>query len=82
VRRRHCVGSGALVIGGAPPVQKNRWHGGQKMFFQRFPKNFVLSSKLSDDFLFYFLVIENCNKINTQQKWHQRRTNKLSAASR
>src|SRR6218665_670468 len=37
--------------GGAPPVQKNRRRrrgvGGQKYFFIRFTKNFVLSSKCS-----------------------------------
>src|SRR6218665_2178736 len=42
-------------------------------------KNFVLSSKFSDDL---FLVIENCNKISTLHQWHRRRVDKLSAAAR
>src|SRR6218665_3775703 len=31
---------------------------------------------------FEILVIENCNKITTQQQWHRRRADKLSAAAR
>ena len=62
-----------LVGGGAPPVLKNWRRRPKNAFF----KNFVLSSKFSEDL---FLVIENCNKINTQQKWHRRRADRLSAA--
>src|SRR6218665_2772055 len=29
-----------------------------------------------------FLVIQNCNKITTQQRWNRRRTDKFSAAAR
>src|SRR6218665_3436355 len=29
-----------------------------------------------------FLVIENCNKISTQQQWHRRRADKLAVARR
>src|SRR6218665_1013199 len=52
--------------GGVQPVPKNRRCsvGGQKIFSKISEKNFVLSSK----FLMTFLVIENCNKISTQQK--------------
>ena len=28
-----------------------------------------------------FLVIENCNKVSTQQQWHRRRADKLSAVA-
>src|SRR6218665_800414 len=70
VRRCHCVGGGAPV---------NLVGDRQKMFVQRFPKNFVLSSTFSDD---HFLVIENCNKKSTQQEWHRWRADKLSAAAR
>src|SRR6218665_1507530 len=67
VRQRHCV-------------KKNRRRcgvGGQKHLIC-FRTNFVLSSKLSDNL---FLVTENCNKITTQQQWHRRRADKLSAAA-
>jgi len=37
----------------------------KRSFFKVSRRNFVLSSKFSDD----FLVIENCNKITTQQQW-------------
>src|SRR6218665_18502 len=60
-----------------------RWSqeiGGGQKFFQRFPKNFILSSKLSDG-LFWSAKIENCNKIGIQQQWHRRRADKLSAAA-
>jgi len=40
-----------------------------KMFFKRFPKR-------------NFLVIENCNKISTQQQRNRRRADKLSTAAR
>ena len=84
VRRRHSVGGDAPVIlvgsGGAPPVPKSRRRrgaGGQKNFFQRFPKKFVRMTS------FILLVIEqNCNKITTQQQWPRRHVDKLSAAAR
>ena len=43
VRRRHCVGGGAPVNFGWRGV------GGQKFCFKSSRKNFVLSSKFSDD---------------------------------
>ena len=54
----------------------------KKCFFKDFRENFAPSPKFSDDlFSFFSLVIENCNKINTQQQWHWRRADKLSAAT-
>ena len=51
--------------------RRRRGVGSQIMSFQRFQKiSLVLSSKFSDDLR---LVMKNCNKINTQQKWHRRR---------
>jgi len=40
-----------------------------KIFFNDSRKNFVISSKFSDNLT---LVIENCDKISTQQQWHRR----------
>src|SRR6218665_1297649 len=37
-----------------------------------YPQHFLMT---------YFLIIEICNKINTRQKWHWRRADKLSAAA-
>ena len=58
----------------------------KKSVFKDSRNIYVLSSKSSDDlslFLFcFFLVIENCNEISTQQQWHRRRVEKLSAAAR
>ena len=82
MRGRHCVGGGAPVNFGRRP-QNRRWRhvaalAAKKCFIKDSRKNFLLSSKCSDD----FLVIENCNKISTQQQLHRRRADKLSAAAR
>src|SRR6218665_2982607 len=73
VRRRHCVGGGAPVNFGrrrragqfwpaAPfPKKSAATRGGiagQKFFFKYSRKNFVVSSKFSDDLFFLFLVID------------------------
>ena len=67
VRWRHCVGGGTPVYFGwwrrPPQVQKNC------RFFQRFPKKYSILKI----FWWPFLVIENCNKISTQQQRHRRR---------
>src|SRR6218665_4049572 len=68
VRQRHCVKKSRRRCG----------VGGQKHLICSRP-NFVLSSTFSDNL---FLVTENCNKITTQQQWHRRRADKLSAAAR
>src|SRR6218665_270304 len=75
MRPRHCVGGGAAPV---PKNQRQRGVGGQNIFFKDSRKNFVLFSKFCDD----LFVIENCNKISTQQQWHRRRADKLSAAAR
>ena len=55
VRRRHGVGGGApFNFGRRSQKSRRRGAGGQKNFFKDSRKNFVLSSKFSDD-LFYFL---------------------------
>jgi len=48
VRRRHCVGGGVPVKFGR---RRQRGVGGQTHFSKISEKNFVLSSKFSDDFL-------------------------------
>src|SRR6218665_3814297 len=57
---------------------------GGQILFETTEKIRVLCSKFSDG-LFYFLVIENCNKITTQQQWHRWRRRadqqKLAAAA-
>jgi len=50
------------------PKKSAAWRWRQKNVFQ----------KISFDL---FLLIENCNKISTQQQWHRRRADKLSAAA-
>ena|SRR6218665_1622337 len=82
-RRRHGVVGGAPVNFG----RRQRRADGQKIRRLGRPKEFV--PKIPDKSLFYplnfliiFLVtIENCNKITTQQQWHWRRPDKLSAAA-
>ena len=77
--RRHCVGSGAPVNFGRrtlPVIPKNRRQ--QKMFSSKIPTKI---SFYPQNFLMTFLVIENCNKISTQQKWHRQCANKLSAVA-
>src|SRR6218665_1191901 len=59
----------AILVCGSPLATKKN--------FSKVPeKNFVLSSKFSDD----LFSIENCNNKSTQQKWH-RRADKLSVAA-
>src|SRR6218665_1658394 len=61
LRRHHCVGGGAPVNFGqrrratSPKKNRRRDVGGQKCFFKGTQKNFVLSSKFSDDL---FLVVD------------------------
>ena len=68
-----------LVGGGCAPGPKKSALAAKKCFFKDsqkmsfYPQNFLITS---------FLIIENCNKISTQQKWHRRRADKLSAAAR
>jgi len=75
VRRRHYVGGGAPIN----PIPRSRRP--PKNVFQRFPKNFPSILKI---FWWPFFSHRklNCNKISTQQQWHRRRTDKLSAARR
>jgi len=50
-----------------------------KRIFSKISKKISLYPQNS---LMTFLVIENCNKITTQQQWHRRRADILSAAAR
>ena len=69
---RRSILVGQKIVGGAALAAS-------KIFFKDSLQNSGLSSKFSDD---PFLVIENCcNKITTQQQWHRRRADKLSAAA-
>ena len=63
-RRSILVGSGV-----GPPVPKNRR---RPKIFLKVPEKI---SFYSQNFLMTFLLViglENCKKINTQQKWHRR----------
>ena len=50
--------------------------GGQKMLVPKIPEKI---SFYPQNVRITFLVIENCNKVNTQQKCHRRGAAKLSA---
>ena len=85
VRRRHGVGGCAPINFGrrrwrAAGPKNRRRRGWPKEYFSKIPEKISFYfSKYSDDPL---SVIENCNKITTQQQWHRRRADNLSAARR
>jgi len=85
VCRRFGVGGGAPVnfgrrrrLAAGPKNRRRRGVGAQHNFFKDSRKKFVLSSKFSDDL---FIVMENCNKITTQQQWHRARADQQKSAA-
>src|SRR6218665_208294 len=73
-RRRR---AGRSILVGGEEIGGGAALAGQRIFEKIFEKILFYPQH----FLMTFLGIENCDKITTQQQWHRRRVDKLSAAA-
>src|SRR6218665_1269063 len=69
----------SILVGGGAAGPKKLAAAAKKCFFSKIPEKISIYPQ---NFLMTFLIIENCNKISTQQQWHRRRADKLTAAAR